>query len=80
MRPDLIGESYAAALAELQDNVAPFDTSTAWGIIEAELGAPIGEVFSSISPQPIASASLGQVGGAGGQPGGAGGPTAWQSC
>lgn len=61
MRPDLIGESYAAALAELQDNVAPFDTSTAWGIIEAELGAPIGEVFSSISPQPIASASLGQV-------------------
>ncbi|KAL4447963.1 hypothetical protein ABPG75_005182 [Micractinium tetrahymenae] len=61
MRPDLIGESYAAALAELQDNVAPFDTETAWGIIEAELGAPVAELFSSISPQPIASASLGQV-------------------
>ncbi|KAL4425135.1 hypothetical protein ABPG77_008240 [Micractinium sp. CCAP 211/92] len=61
MRPDLIGESYAAALAELQDNVAPFDTATAWEIIESELGAPVAEVFSSISPKPIASASLGQV-------------------
>lgn len=66
MRPDLIGESYAAALAELQDNVAPFDTAVARGIIESELGAPVDEVFSSISPQPIASASLGQVRGRGG--------------
>ena len=62
MRPDLIGEGYAAALSELQDNVPPFDTATAFGILEAELGAPVATVFSSITPQPIASASLGQVG------------------
>ena len=61
MRPDLIGESYASALAELQDNVVPFDTPTAWRIIESELGAPVEDIFSSITPQPIASASLGQV-------------------
>ncbi len=61
MRPDLIGEGYASALAELQDNVPPFDTATAYGIIESELGAPVTALFSSITPQPIASASLGQV-------------------
>lgn len=76
MRPDLIGESYAAALAELQDNVAPFDTATAWEIIESELGAPVAEVFSSISPKPIASASLGQVGRAAREPGKRGGTSA----
>lgn len=62
MRPDLIGEGYSAALAELQDNVPPFDTDTAYGIIESELGAPVTTLFSRITPQPIASASLGQVG------------------
>ncbi|PRW51014.1 putative aarF domain-containing kinase chloroplastic [Chlorella sorokiniana] len=61
MRPDLIGESYSAALAELQDNVPPFDTATAYGIIESELGAPVSALFSRITPLPIASASLGQV-------------------
>lgn len=65
MRPDLIGEGYSAALAELQDNVPPFDTDTAYGIIESELGAPVSALFSRITPQPIASASLGQVGPAG---------------
>ena len=61
MRPDLIGEGYAAALAQLQDNVEPFDSATAMAILQQELGAPPGEIFSAITPQPIASASLGQV-------------------
>lgn len=61
MRPDLIGEGYAAALAQLQDNVAPFDSRTAMSILEQELGAPPDAIFSYITPQPIASASLGQV-------------------
>ena len=33
----------------------------AFQIMEAELGRPIAEVFSSISERPIAAASLGQV-------------------
>lgn len=33
----------------------------AFGLIEASLGRPLGEVFSSISERPIAAASLGQV-------------------
>lgn len=61
MRADLIGEGYAAALAELQDNVAPFDSATAMAIVERELGAPPADIFTHITPEPIASASLGQV-------------------
>ncbi len=34
----------------------------AFQIMDAELGRPIAEVFSSISERPIAAASLGQVG------------------
>jgi predicted unusual protein kinase regulating ubiquinone biosynthesis (AarF/ABC1/UbiB family) len=63
MRADLIGEGYAAALSELQDNVPPFDSRLAMSIVEAELGAPPEAIFSFITDQPIASASLGQVGG-----------------
>lgn len=29
--------------------------------IESQLGAPIAQLFSHISPEPIAAASLGQV-------------------
>ena len=36
--------------------------SQAFALIEASLGRPLGEVFSSISERPIAAASLGQVG------------------
>lgn len=64
MRPDLIGEAYASALAQLQDRVPPFDSAEAFAIIESELGAPVSELFSEITAQPIASASLGQVGSA----------------
>ena len=33
----------------------------AFALIEASLGRPLGEVFSSISERPVAAASLGQV-------------------
>eukprot|EP00887_Chlorella_sp_A99_P001560 scaffold8.g1560.t1 len=60
MRADVIGDRYAAALAQLQDAVQPFDTGEAMAIVEAELGAPVGALFSGLEG-PIASASLGQV-------------------
>jgi hypothetical protein len=34
----------------------------AYSLIESELGKPVGEVYSSLSPDPVAAASLGQVG------------------
>lgn len=61
MRPDLVGETYANALSQLQDNVAPFDNGEALAILERELDSPLDDIFSQISSGPIASASLGQV-------------------
>jgi len=61
IRADLLPMAYLKALTELQDSVPPVPTSVADEIIESELGQPVGEVFSEISPEPIASASLGQV-------------------
>jgi len=60
-RPDLLPPAYLAALSELQDDIPPFATPLALALIEEELGAPAGEVFSQISPLPVAAASLGQV-------------------
>lgn len=45
----------------LQDQISPFSTEVAFNTIEQELGLPIDDIFSEISPEPIAAASLGQV-------------------
>jgi predicted unusual protein kinase regulating ubiquinone biosynthesis (AarF/ABC1/UbiB family) len=60
-RPDLIRKDFLEELIKLQDRLPPFSTPDAFAIIEAELERPISEMFSTISPQPIAAASLGQV-------------------
>lgn len=48
-------------LSLLQDQITPFSTQVAFSMIEDELGLPIDEIFSEISPEPVAAASLGQV-------------------
>jgi len=60
-RPDLVPPVYLDALTQLQDNVAPFPTPQAFALIHEELGRPLTDVYDEISPEPIASASLGQV-------------------
>ncbi|GLU06843.1 hypothetical protein SLE2022_238330 [Rubroshorea leprosula] len=60
-RPDLIPPSYLDELSLLQGRITPFSTEVALNTIEQELGLPIDELFSEISPEPIAAASLGQV-------------------
>jgi predicted unusual protein kinase regulating ubiquinone biosynthesis (AarF/ABC1/UbiB family) len=60
-RPDLIRKDFLEELIKLQDQLPPFDSRTAYQIIEAELGRPIEEMFSELSPSPVAAASLGQV-------------------
>src|SRR3954462_9229216 len=54
-------EPMRAALAELQSNAPPMSAQLAAGVIERELGAPPDKVFVEWDPQPIASASIGQV-------------------
>ncbi len=60
-RPDLIRKDFLEELIKLQDQLAPFDNKTAISIIETELGQNINDIYSEISPRPVAAASLGQV-------------------
>lgn len=60
-RADLLPLEYIDELSALQDRVPPFSNRQAMRLLETELGRPIKDVFSQISEQPIASASLGQV-------------------
>lgn len=60
-RPDVIPPAYLDELSLLQDRIAPFSTDAAFNIIEKELGLPLDMIFSEISPEPVAAASLGQV-------------------
>jgi len=60
-RPDLIGPVWAGELATLQDDVPPIDAAAIRERVEAELGAPISEVFATFDDAPLAAASLAQV-------------------
>lgn len=60
-RPDLIRKDFLEELTKLQDQLPPFDNEIARGIIEAELGKTINQIYKEISPNPVAAASLGQV-------------------
>lgn len=60
-RPDICPPEYLEELAELQDALPTFPDAEAFYCIEKELGLPLDSIYSSISPSPIAAASLGQV-------------------
>lgn len=60
-RPDLVGDEVSQEFTKLQDNTPPFEYEIVKSRIEEELGAPIGEVFSSFDEKPLAAASVGQV-------------------
>lgn len=44
-----------------QDEVGTFPNSVAMGIIEQDLGLPANQIFDFVHPNPVASASIGQV-------------------
>jgi len=60
-RPDLIRQDFLDELILLQDQLPPFDNAIALRIIEQELDRSVEEIYSQISPEPVAAASLGQV-------------------
>ena len=62
IRTDLIPEPYALELRSLQDAVPPFDSETARDVLKQELGVQdLSQIFASLSNEPVASASIGQV-------------------
>lgn len=60
-RRDLVTPEFADELAKLQDRMIPVPVEKIRAVVEAELGAPVEEVFASFSSQALGSASLGQV-------------------
>jgi aarF domain-containing kinase len=62
IRTDLIPEAYALELRQLQDAVPPFSSDQAYEILKKEFGVTdLSRVFSTLSDEPVASASIGQV-------------------
>jgi ubiquinone biosynthesis protein len=59
-RPDVIGFDRALELKALQDRLPPFSMAEARAIIQAELGAPVEELFTRFD-EPMAAASVAQV-------------------
>ena len=61
IRRDVLPEAYCDELASLQDRVPPMSVEQMHRILEKEIGRPTSEVFASIDPIPIGSASIGCV-------------------
>lgn len=45
----------------MQDGLEPFHSDIAFTVIEKELAQPLEQIYSHITPTPVAAASLGQV-------------------
>jgi len=60
-RPDILPPDFIAELSHLQDRAAPMPVETVFQLIEKGLGRPASQLFASIDPEPMASASIAQV-------------------
>lgn len=60
-RGDLLPGDIIQELRSLQDDVPPFDNAVARDILARELGRPVEACFASLSPEPLASGSIGQA-------------------
>jgi len=61
MRRDLLSDDYINELEQLHDNLQPMGIDVVCGLVESELGAPLGELFSSFNETPLAAATIAQV-------------------
>ncbi|XP_073284125.1 uncharacterized protein [Primulina huaijiensis] len=61
IRPDILSPVAMVELQKLCDKVPSFPDDVAMALIEEELGQPWYNLYSELSPSPIAAASLGQV-------------------
>ena len=60
-RPDLVPVDFVRELAKLQDKVPSFPFSDVTRIIHDETGQSADSLFEYLDPEPLASASIGQV-------------------
>ncbi|XP_075504820.1 uncharacterized protein LOC142542204 [Primulina tabacum] len=61
IRPDILSPAAMVELQKLCDKVPSFPDDVAMALIEEELGQPWYNLYTELSPSPIAAASLGQV-------------------
>lgn len=61
LQPDIVSFEICDALSNLLDRVAPFPYAAVERTFHEELGRTPAEVFDSFDPEPIATASIGQV-------------------
>lgn len=61
LQPDILSLEYCNGLFDLLDRITPFDYSEVEQIFLAETGKTPVEIFDSFAPEPIATASIGQV-------------------
>jgi ubiquinone biosynthesis protein len=60
-RPDVVPPDIVAELRGLQDAVSPLPFDAVRGVLEEELDLTVEQAFLELDPEPIASASIGQV-------------------
>lgn len=61
LQPDILPRAYCDALFDLLDRIAPCPLEHVEQVIEEELGRPVPEIFDRFDPEPLATASIGQV-------------------
>jgi ubiquinone biosynthesis protein len=61
MRPDMIPEEYCRELTLLRTEVSPMDFQEVIHILDSEYGEDYLNIFASIDPSPLGSASIAQV-------------------
>ena len=60
-RPDLVGERMALEFTKLQEDNPPLEFDVIKTTLEEELGSALETIFESFDPEPLGSASIGQV-------------------
>lgn len=60
-RPDIVPVDIVNELVRLQDKVSPFPFAEVEEIVREDLGLSLERAFESFTPEPLASASIGQV-------------------
>ncbi len=61
LQPDIVRLEYCDELFNLLDRIAPFPYEQVERVILEELGAAPADLFDSFNPEPLATASIGQV-------------------
>ncbi len=61
VRADIFPPEYTEEFKKLQDSIPPVSFTSIKSVVEADLGAPLDDIFAEFSPEAMAAASVAQV-------------------